>query len=222
MLGYLLYEVLHACEHLPDSNPVARLPWVRHMRHLHALHHRRDLMQERNMNIVFPLTDWLYGTLHWEPMPEAGLVRQQHVVDLSGTPEAVLDYARDASHWPEWHPSSKVIYGVSGPLPAGATFEEDIESAGRLGHIAWRVTDYHPGRLWCAEAEDAQGRFWLRVTYLCAPLASGTRFERRMEYRVNGRLLRLLDALFLSRRTERESRQSLVELKRAWEARTGA
>ena len=43
-----------------------------------------------------------------------------------------------------------------------------------------------------------------------------------MEYRVNGRLLRLLDALFLSRRTERESRQSLVELKRAWEARTGA
>ena len=32
----------------------------------------------------------------------------------------------------------------------------------------------------------------------------------------------LLDALFLSRRTERESRQSLVELKRAWEARTGA
>ena len=155
-------------------------------------------------------------------MPEAGLVRQQHVVDLSGTPEAVLDYARDASHWPEWHPSSKVIYGVSGPLPAGATFEEDIESAGRLGHIAWRVTDYQPGRLWCAEAEDAQGRFWLRVTYLCAPLASGTRFERRMEYRVNGRLLRLLDALFLSRRTERESRQSLVELKRAWEARTGA
>ena len=77
VLGYLLYEVLHACEHLPDSNPVARLPWVRHMRHLHALHHRRDLMQERNMNIVFPLTDWLYGTLHWEPMPEAGLVRQQ-------------------------------------------------------------------------------------------------------------------------------------------------
>lgn len=222
VLGYLLYEVLHACEHLPDSNPVARLPWVRHMRHLHALHHRRDLMQERNMNIVFPLTDWLYGTLHWEPMPTAGLVRQQHVVDLSGTPEAVLDYARDASHWPEWHPSSKAIYGVSGPLPAGATFEEDIESAGRLGHIAWRVTDYQPGRLWSAEAEDAQGRFWLRVTYLCAPLAGGTRFERRMEYRVNGRLLRLLDALFLSRRTEHESRQSLVELKRAWEARAGA
>ena len=36
------------------------------------------------------------------------------------------------------------------------------------------------------------------------------------------RLLRLLDALFLSRRTEHESRQSLVELKRAWEARAGA
>ncbi len=45
ILGYLLYEVFHACEHLPASHPVARLPWIRQMHQLHALHHRRELMQ---------------------------------------------------------------------------------------------------------------------------------------------------------------------------------
>ncbi len=68
MLGYLSYEIFHACEHLPDSHPLARLPWIRHMRHLHALHHRRDLMQTHNFSIVFPLMDWLHGTLYWEPL----------------------------------------------------------------------------------------------------------------------------------------------------------
>lgn len=67
--GYLLYEVMHLFEHLPDQHPIARLPGIAHMRHLHALHHRRDLMTTRNFNLVFPLTDWLLGTLHWEPMP---------------------------------------------------------------------------------------------------------------------------------------------------------
>jgi len=37
------------------------------MHHLHALHHRRELMQGRNFNIVLPLMDYLFGTLHWEP-----------------------------------------------------------------------------------------------------------------------------------------------------------
>ncbi|MGZ0716776.1 sterol desaturase family protein [Pseudomonas palleroniana] len=69
ILGYLLYEVFHACEHLPVAHPIARLPWVRQMHRLHALHHRRELMQGRNFNIVLPLMDYLFGTLHWEPAP---------------------------------------------------------------------------------------------------------------------------------------------------------
>lgn len=66
LLGYLCYEIFHACEHLPEDHPISRLFWVRHMRRLHELHHRRDLMQTANFNLVFPLWDWLYGTLRWE------------------------------------------------------------------------------------------------------------------------------------------------------------
>jgi hypothetical protein len=69
ILGYLAYEIVHACEHLPDSNPITRLPWISQMRRLHALHHRHDLMRERNFNLVLPLADMLFGTLQWEAKP---------------------------------------------------------------------------------------------------------------------------------------------------------
>lgn len=62
LAGYLLYEILHACEHLPDDNAVARLPWIRQMRRHHARHHRRDLMQTHNFNLVIPLMDWVFNT----------------------------------------------------------------------------------------------------------------------------------------------------------------
>jgi hypothetical protein len=66
MGGYMAYEVCHVCEHLPEGHWIARLPGIQHLHRLHALHHRRDLMQTHNFNIVLPLVDWLKGTLHWE------------------------------------------------------------------------------------------------------------------------------------------------------------
>lgn len=67
MLSYLTYELLHTTQHLPDTNPLTKLPWIRRMRRHHALHHRRGLMTEKNFNLVFPLMDVLKGTLHEEP-----------------------------------------------------------------------------------------------------------------------------------------------------------
>lgn len=64
--GYITYEFFHACEHLPAEHPLARLPWVRQMRLHHAVHHRRDLMQTHNFNLVLPLMDWLRGTWYRE------------------------------------------------------------------------------------------------------------------------------------------------------------
>ncbi|HEX5356409.1 MAG TPA: sterol desaturase family protein [Aquabacterium sp.] len=65
-MGYLLYEFFHTCHHLPDGHWLTNLPWLREMRQLHRLHHRRDLMHTHNFNIVLPLMDKVCGTLHWE------------------------------------------------------------------------------------------------------------------------------------------------------------
>lgn len=68
LAGYLGYEIFHACEHLPASHPLAKLPWIRQMRRHHELHHERERMQTQNFNLVFPLMDWLFGTLYQEPV----------------------------------------------------------------------------------------------------------------------------------------------------------
>lgn len=65
---YLLYEMLHFSYHLPREHWLHRhVPGLWRLRHLHVLHHQRQHMTEINFNLTFPLTDWLMGTLHWQP-----------------------------------------------------------------------------------------------------------------------------------------------------------
>ncbi|MBA4362393.1 MAG: sterol desaturase [Pseudomonas sp.] len=216
VLGYLMYEVFHACEHLPPDNPVTRLPWIRQMRRLHELHHRRELMQERNFNIVFPLMDYLFGTLYWEPVPapltSTTMTRMQHQIAIAGTPIDVLAYASTVTRWPEWHPSSLKVEGQGGPLHAGLRFEEDISAGGRAGHLSWEVNEYLPGRRWSAWARGDHG-LSLVVTYECEAQGQGTRFVRTLEYQFSGLAMRITNRLLLKRRIERESAASMLALR---------
>ncbi|MDC6668187.1 SRPBCC family protein, partial [Leclercia adecarboxylata] len=151
LLGYLSYEILHACEHLPEQHPISRWPWVRQMRRLHELHHARELMHTHNFNIVFPLWDWVYGTLYWRAeAPTAGEVRvMQHHVDISRAPAEVFAYVSCPTRWHEWHPYHVAIKGPKGSLPAGSHFEYE---GGRAGALSWDVLDVQPGQRWQARA----------------------------------------------------------------------
>jgi hypothetical protein len=218
ILGYLTYEVFHACEHLPPEYPVTRLPWIRQMRRLHELHHRRELMQDRNFNIVFPLMDYLFGTLYWEPEPielhptRTTMTRMQHQIDIAGDPIEVLAYASTVTRWPEWHPSSLKVDGQGGPMYAGGRFEEDIKAGGREGHLHWEVIEYLPGRRWSAWAQDDHG-LSLVVTYECVARGDGTRFVRTLEYQFSGLAMRIANRLLLKRRIDRESAASMLALR---------
>ncbi|MGH8388736.1 MAG: sterol desaturase/SRPBCC family protein [Pseudomonas sp.] len=218
VLGYLTYEVFHACEHLPSHNPLTRLPWIRQMRRLHELHHRREMMQERNFNIVFPLMDYLFGTLYWEPeqdipyLTRTPMTRMQHQIDIAGNPVAVLAYASTVSLWPQWHPSSLSINGQKGSLHAGARFEEDIRAGGRDGHLSWVVDEYLPGRHWCARADGDHG-LSLVLTYQCEAEGDRTRFVRTLEYQFSGLGMRIANKLLLRRRIDRESAASMLALR---------
>lgn len=218
VLGYLTYEVFHACEHLPPHNPLTRLPWIRQMRRLHELHHRREMMQERNFNIVFPLMDYLFGTLYWEPEPDSlplrrnPMTRMQHQTLIAANPIDALAYASTVSLWPQWHPSSLRIEGPPGPLPAGARFEEDIRAGGRDGHLSWEVTQYVPGRQWSARAQGDNG-LSLLLTYECTAEKGNTRFVRTLQYQFSGLGMRIANQLLLKRRIDRESAASMLALR---------
>ncbi len=62
---YTLYESLHWCMHVPKGRRIEKTAVFRWLSAHHRAHHRRH---DTNLNVVFPLADFLFGTLRrWTP-----------------------------------------------------------------------------------------------------------------------------------------------------------
>ena len=59
---FLIYEFMHFCCHVEESWFVRNCPFVNTIRRHHTAHHDQAIMMERNMNLTFPIADWLFGT----------------------------------------------------------------------------------------------------------------------------------------------------------------
>jgi hypothetical protein len=59
---YLIYEFMHFCCHVEENWFVRNMPFVNTIRRHHTAHHEQSIMMERNMNLTFPIMDWLFGT----------------------------------------------------------------------------------------------------------------------------------------------------------------
>ena len=59
---YLVNEFMHFCCHLDKNWFVRHCPFVNTLRRHHTAHYNTHLMMEVNMNLTFPVADWLFGT----------------------------------------------------------------------------------------------------------------------------------------------------------------
>ena len=59
---YLVYEFMHFCCHVNENRFVRHCPFVNTLRRHHFAHHNTRLMMGTNMNLTFPMADWLFGT----------------------------------------------------------------------------------------------------------------------------------------------------------------
>lgn len=59
---YLIYEFMHFCCHVEENWFVRNMPFVNTIRRHHTAHHDQSIMMERNMNLTFPIADWMFGT----------------------------------------------------------------------------------------------------------------------------------------------------------------
>ena len=59
---YLTYEFMHFCCHVDDNAFVRNMPFINTNRRHHTAHHDQSIMMERNMNLTFPIMDWVFGT----------------------------------------------------------------------------------------------------------------------------------------------------------------
>jgi hypothetical protein len=63
MIGqYLVYETFHFCCHVPENWFVRNMPFVNTIRRHHAAHHNMGIMMRYNMNLTFPIADWVLGS----------------------------------------------------------------------------------------------------------------------------------------------------------------
>ena len=59
---YLIYETFHYCCHVHENGFVRHCPFVNTIRRHHTSHHNQGIMMNINMNLTFPIADWLMGT----------------------------------------------------------------------------------------------------------------------------------------------------------------
>ncbi|MCC6197396.1 MAG: sterol desaturase family protein [Burkholderiales bacterium] len=59
---YLVYETFHYCCHVRDNWFVRGTPFVNTIRRHHTMHHNLGIMMDFNMNLTFPIADWMMGT----------------------------------------------------------------------------------------------------------------------------------------------------------------
>jgi hypothetical protein len=59
---YLIYETFHYCCHVHENWFVRNVPFVNTIRRHHTAHHNLGIMMTYNMNLTFPIADWLMGT----------------------------------------------------------------------------------------------------------------------------------------------------------------
>ena len=59
---YMVYETFHFCCHVPENAFVRNAPFINTIRRHHAAHHNLGIMMHVNMNLTFPVADWIMGT----------------------------------------------------------------------------------------------------------------------------------------------------------------
>ena len=128
--------------------------------------------------------------------------------------EAVYDYVTRPVRWKEWHPASLgVQQHADESLTAGARFEEDVLSAGIRRHLRWIVEEAVPGVRWAASALMDDGST-VHLLYRFEKRNTGMNFTRTLCYQVKPLHLRLVNAMFMWRRVQAESRLALSNLTR--------
>jgi biotin transporter BioY len=59
---YMTYELFHWSCHVKDNWFVRHCPFINTIRRHHAAHHEQRVMTKLNMNLTFPISDWLFDT----------------------------------------------------------------------------------------------------------------------------------------------------------------
>lgn len=109
------------------------------------------------------------------------------IATISGPAEAVFDLVTSARFWPEWHPATLSVSGVTHqPYELGDVVQERVRFAGLELDVTWRVAEHvRPSRVVLQALTSPT-----RITYSFEARGDAIEFRRELEY--DEKLLKLL------------------------------
>jgi hypothetical protein len=101
------------------------------------------------------------------------------VTSISGPAGPVFDLITSARFWPEWHPATRSVSGVTQrPYQLGDVIHERVHFAGLEIVVTWRVAEHaRPYRV-VLQALTSPAR----ITYSLEPKGDAMEFRRELEY----------------------------------------
>lgn len=102
-----------------------------------------------------------------------------NTVTIDGPIEAVFDLATTARLWPEWHPATRAVGGVTErPYLIGDVVHERGEVADVPFQATWTVTEHvRPSRMTIRTESPP-----IRIIYTFEPRGGSVEFRRELEY----------------------------------------
>ena len=147
-----------------------------------------------------------------EPELSTRGLRVETQIDIERPPSVVFDFVTAPAFWSTWHPATVRVIGVPNrPLTLGETALELIAVAGRRDQALWTVQVCIAPQRWEIATETDQGH--ARITYQIAPIDTGSRFHRTLEFRSKRWPWRALDSTVTRWILERQSGRAMLKLK---------
>jgi uncharacterized protein YndB with AHSA1/START domain len=131
-------------------------------------------------------------------------------IHIDGPVEAVFDHVTTTRHWPQWHPATESVGGVTDrPLALGDEVFESARIGGRLHEGTWTVTELvRPVRV---VLQIGGGR--IQITYRFAQFEQSTQLQRELRYRPEDFAGGTTDPQALAERMQAQSQTALEQLK---------
>jgi len=131
-------------------------------------------------------------------------------VRIEGPIEPVFDLVTTTRFWPNWHPATVGVAGVTErPLLLGDVVHERAQIGPNLYEGAWKVVEHQrPARVVLRGASER-----IQITYLFQAHGPQTEFRRVLEYRPEDFHASAADPAAVDRLMREQSEQALHKLK---------
>jgi predicted ester cyclase/uncharacterized protein YndB with AHSA1/START domain len=132
-------------------------------------------------------------------------------VHIDGPIGPVFDLVTTTRYWPQWHPATEAVSGVTDrPLALGDQVRERASIGGRVHEGTWTVVEHdRPTRL---VLQIDQGR--IQITYAFTPSGGSTLLRRELQYRPEDFAGGATDPAGLEARMQAQSAEALNSLER--------